>query len=367
MRRLLPLLLALAAACGPSAAELARVDYTPIPAGDWEISTPDAEGLDPLRVARLYWNAEDVETLYALLVVKNGRLVGEKYFHGGSLEGTSNLQSATKSVTSALVGIALEDGCIPDLDAHMMDFFPELDDRISDPRKRQITLRQMLQMRAGFPWEEDSRELFDLMYSGFRPRHLVDVPLIYDPGTDNRYSNLTSHLLGIVLARACDTDLLTFGQERLFSELGFTPAGWLPSWEDYYLGMSGLQITARDMAKLGLLYLDRGVFRGERLLPAQWVEDSFTIYSPDAWHIGIGGNVRHLGYGYQWWSVESGPFRYHMAWGHGGQQIVILDDMDLVVVVKADPLEGEHGGGPWGKEKANLNLVGDFIASLANR
>ena len=268
MRRLALALLVLAAACGPSADELADVDYAPSPTGGWEISTPEAEGLDPLRVAELYWKAERVETLYALLVVKNGKLVGEKYLHGGSADGTSNLQSATKSVLSALVGLAIQDGCLPGLDARMMDFFPELEGRIRDPRKRDITLRQMLQMRAGYPWEEPDRALFELMYSGFRPRHLVDVPLLYDPGTDHRYSNLTSHLLGIALARACDTDLLTFGQERLFTPLGVRVAGWLPSWEDYYLGMGGLQITARDMAKFGQLYLDRGVFEGERILPA---------------------------------------------------------------------------------------------------
>lgn len=367
MRRLTLVVMVFAAACGPSAAELAQVTYAPAPVGDWEISTPEAEGLDPLRMAELYWHAEGVETLYALLVVKNGKLVGEKYFNGGSLDGTSNLQSATKSVLSALVGLAIHDGCMPGLDTRMMDFFPELEDRIRDPRKRQITVRQMLQMRAGYPWEESDRQLFDLLYSGLRPRHLVDVPLEYDPGTDNRYSNLTSHLLGVALARACETDLLTFGQERLFSPMDVTIAGWLPSWEGYYLGLGGLQITARDMAKFGQLYLDRGVFKGERLLPEAWVEESFQIYSPNAWRIGIGDNVGNLGYGYQWWSVESGPYRYHMAWGHGGQQIVILDDANLVVVVKADPLEGDHGGGPWGKEKANLNLVGNFIASLANR
>lgn len=315
-------------------------------------------------MAELYWRAEHVETVYAVLVVKNGRLVAEKYFNEGSVAGTTDLQSATKSVLSALVGIGLQQGCIPGLDARMMDFFPELDSLVQDPRKRDITVRHMLQMRAGYPWEESAREFFDVMYSGFRPRHLVDLPLVYPPGVEMRYSNLTSHLLGIILARACGSDLLTFAQERLFGPLDATPADWLPSWEGYVRGMSGLLMSARDMAKFGQLYLDRGTWRGQRILPEQWVEDSFRTYSPNAWHIGIGRHVRDPAYGYCWWSVDAGPYRYHMAWGHGGQQIVVLDDLGLVVVVKADPLLGQHGGGPWRKEKENLNLVGDFIASL---
>jgi hypothetical protein len=94
------------------------------------------------------------------------------------------------------------------------------------------------------------------------------------------------------------------------------------------------------------------------------VEASLKTYSKDAWYFRIGKNVEDMGYGYQWWSVKAGDNHYNMAWGHGGQQIALLDEHNMVVVVKADPLHGQHGGGPWRKEKANLNLVGDFIASL---
>lgn len=352
--------------CGPSPEELAAVDYTPLSGDGWEVSTPEMEGLDPNLIAELYLNAADVETIKALLVVKNGKLIAEDYFHGGSVNNADRVQSVTKSYTSALVGLALEQGCLSSLDQKMMEFFPELVDRIRDPRKNQITIRQMLQMRAGYPWEESSTELFELLYHGFRPANLVDVPLARDPGSDFDYSNLTSHLVGVVAARACGTDLKSFAQEHLFEPLGVELADWIADWEGNYNGHADMYLNARDMAKFGLLYLNDGEYEGQQIIPADWVNDSLQIYSEDAWDHRVGKNWRDNGYGYQWWSIRAGDHRYNLAWGHGGQQIAVLDDLDLVVVVKADPLFGEHGDNPWKRERENLNLVADFVATLPN-
>ncbi|MFN2218583.1 MAG: serine hydrolase domain-containing protein [Anaerolineae bacterium] len=356
--------IALAGCGGPSAEELAAVDYTPLALGDWPVSTPEEQGLDPALVAELYYNAEQLETLYGLLVIKNGYLVAEEYFHGQSVGQLSSRASVTKSITSALVGIALEQGCLTSVDQKMMEFFPELVDQIQDPRKMQITIREMLQMRAGYPWEESSQELFDLMFRGFRSRNLVDVPLVRDPGTGFDYSNMTTHLLGIIVARACDTDLKSYAQEYLFSPLGGEVGYWLLGWEDYYIGFAEMEITARDMAKFGQLYLDGGQFEGNQIVPANWVRDSLQTYSEDAWYYRVGKNWKDSAYGYQWWSIRAGDHRYNLAWGHGGQQIALLDEQDLVVVATADPLYKQHGDRPWQLEKANLNLVADFIASL---
>ncbi len=205
--------------CGASNAELAAVDYRPLVRDDWQVSTPAEQGLDSMAVAELYYNAARLESLYGLLVIKNGYLVAEEYYHRGAVDQKANLQSVTKSYVSALVGIAREQGRISGLDEKMVAFFPELVDQIGDPRKQQITLEQMLQMRGGYPWEESSAELFDLLYTGFRPSTLLDVPLTCDPGTDFQYSNLTSHLLGIIVARACETDLKSYAQEHLLTPL----------------------------------------------------------------------------------------------------------------------------------------------------
>lgn len=350
--------------CGPSAAALEAVDYAPAPNEEWEISTPEEQGLDPEAVAELYYNAAQLETVYSVLVFKNGYLIAEGSFNEGSPDQKVNIHSVTKSITSGLVAIALEEGCLSSLDQKMMDFFPEFDERIKDPRKKQITIRQMLQMRAGYPWEESGRELFELLATGFRPSNLVDVPLARDPGSDFDYSNLTSHLLGLIVARACDTDLQSFAQEHLFTPLDVKPSFWQTDWEGHYLGYSDIHLSAYDLAKYGLMYLGDGQYEGKQIVPADWTHDSRQIYSENAWKIGVGRNWDDNGYGYQWWSIRAGDYRYSLAWGHGGQQIALIDDLDMVLVVTADPLHLQWGDEPWRLEKGNLNLVADFVASL---
>ena len=356
-------LFAMFAGCGPSENDLAAVDYTPEAGGDWAISSPEAQGLEPALVARLYYNAESVETVTSVLVVKDGYLIAEKYFHDGSATKQNRLQSVTKSFTSALAGIAIDQGYLS-IDQKMMGFFPELTDKITDPRKNEITVQQMLQMRAGYPWEESTGELFEMLYTGFRPSLLADVPLVFEPGTDMWYSNLTSHILGVVVARATGRDLMDYAKENLFGPLSIVPGEWITDWEGNYNGHADLFMTVRDMAKFGLLYLNGGEYNGDQILPSQWVQDSLQVYSQDAWEYPIGKNVADMGYGYQWWSAQAGGTRYSFAWGHGGQQIALVPEMNMVIVVTADPLVGEHGDSSWAREKQNLNLVGDFIAAL---
>jgi len=349
---------------GPSAAEFETVDYTPITRDEWPVSTPEEQGLDPELVAELYYTASQLETIYSLLVFKNGYLVAEDYFNGGAPDKQSKIQSVTKSITSALVGIAIEEGFIESVDQKMMDFFPELKSQITDSRKNEITIQQMLQMRAGYPWEESTPELMELLFSGFHNDTLVHVPLVRDPGSDSEYSNLTSHILGMIVARACGTDLKSFAIEHLFGPLGIEPGFWQQDWDGNYLGFADLDLSSTDLAKFGLLYLNEGKYNGKQIVPAKWVEESLQTYSKKTWKFRVGRNWGDNGYGYQWWSIKAGDYHYNMAWGHGGQQIILIDELDLMVVLLADALYAQHGDEPWKIEKANLNLVADFVASL---
>jgi CubicO group peptidase (beta-lactamase class C family) len=357
-------IISLLAACGPSPEDLQAVEYAPLPGDDWPVSTPTEQGLDPLQVAELYYNAAKLETIYGLLVVKNGCLVAERYFNEGSVGELSKRASVTKSYTSALVGIALERGYLSSLEQRMLDFFPDVADQITDPRKEQITVAQMLQMRAGYPWEETDAALWDTLWDGEYLTDIVNIPLTADPGARFQYSNLTAHWLGIIVARAAGTDLKSFGEEYLFSPLGVEVGDdWNQDLDGYYIGCGDIQFTARDMARFGLLYLNGGEYEENQIIPADWVQDSLQTYSQKAWD-NI-GRFTNIGYGYQWWSAAAGEHDVNFAWGHGGNLIVLVQGLDMVVVVTADPFYGKDAHwDSWKYEKANIELVANFISSL---
>jgi CubicO group peptidase (beta-lactamase class C family) len=356
----------------PATEELEAVDYTPLPGDDWKVSTPAEQGLDPMLVAELYLEATELSTLYGLLIVKNGHLIAEEYFNEGAVDQLSGRQSVTKSYTSALVGVALDQGYLSSVDQKMMDFFPELAGQIDDPRKEGITIRDLLQMRAGYPDEERTPPYFDTLFFSddwhWLP-HIFDFPLTSDPGTEFAYSNLTSHLLAVIAARAVNTDLKSYGQEFLFSAIDAEVGDWSSDADGYRFGCFEISFTARDMAKFGSLYLSDGEYQGNRVLSADWVRESLQRYSEGINRTGEtsskkGRYFRDIGYGYQWWSARVGEHHFDYAAGHGGNLIVLLDELDMIIVTTADPLYELPAEGGWPFEVAIINLVGKFIESL---
>ena len=322
---------------------------------------------------RLYCNAAELETLYGLLLIKNGFLIAERYYNEGSVDQLSGRQSVTKSVVSSLVGIALDQGHLSGVDQKMVEFFPEFAGQIGDSRKAQITIQHLLQMRGGYPDEERLPQYLDILYFSdnwhWLP-HINDFPLVSDPGTEFHYSNLTSHLLGVIVARACGSDLKSYAQEHLFSPMGAEVGDWTADADNYNLGCIEIHITARDMAKLGLLYLNGGEYEGNQVVPAEWVRDSLHRNSEGmnftGWISSRYGYFRDLGYGYQWWSARAGNHQFSYASGHGGSYIILLHDLDMIIVTTADPLYEFPAGSGWKYEKAINNVVGRFIASLPN-
>jgi CubicO group peptidase (beta-lactamase class C family) len=288
-------------------------------------------------------------------------LVAEDYFNDGSVDQKDRLQSVTKSFTSALVGIALEQGCLSNVDQKMLDFFPEIVDKITDPRKNQITVRNLLEMRAGYPREEDDQALWDGLLSGRYPPLIEDFPLVSEPGTRFHYSNLTSNWLGIIVDRSCGMNLKSYAEEHLFSPLDVMPGEWGQDAEGHNNGCGDLHLSARDAAKFGLLYLNDGIYEGNQVLPTDWVEDSLQTYSVNEAFVKRVGDFHDIGYGYQWWSANAGDYHVNFAWGHGGQLIVLVDELDMVIVTTSYPFWLEHNDESWKHEKAIITLVSEFI------
>ncbi|MCB2210043.1 beta-lactamase family protein [bacterium] len=331
---------------------------------DWEESTPEKQGLDPDLLARFYYDAAQLDTLYSVLVIKDGYLISEQYFNEGSVEQKALMQSVSKSYFSAFVPVAIEQGCIPGIDARLVDYFPEMADQITDPRKNQITVEDILQMRSGYPDEETDQAYMDALYWGLYPPLIEAFPLRCDPGTCFNYSNVSYSLLAILLSRACDTDLKVLAQENLFGPMDMELGTWTTDREGNYIGSGGMHTTARDAARFGQVFLDGGQYKGSQVVSSEWVEDSLTSYSENAKNYGMSLVFKDLGYGYGWWTARVGDRDFSFAWGHGGQYIVLLEDLDMVIVTTADPFIGEHSDDSWANEKAIINMIGRFIKTL---
>lgn len=360
-------------ACGPTRAQLEAIKYAPQQRGDWEISTPEREGLDPLRVAELVYDAEHLETIHGVLVVKNDRLVAERYFNGSNIDDAGDRMSTTKSFVSALAGIAVQRGCLR-VDQRMTEFFPEYAKDLSSTPKAAITVEHLLQMRAGYPWEGLESPYMEKIFLeknyNWAP-HVVDFPLTRATGKEFGYSNLTSHLLGIAIARGCETDLLTFARANLFAPMKAELPRWHKGTDGFHFGAFGIHVTARDMAKFGSVYLHQGRFRGVPVVPAAWVQASLRRYSEGINFTGwlsseLGDYFHDLGYGYQWWSASAGDQRFDFAWGHGGNLIVLHHGMKLIVVTSADPLYDYPESAGWKYEGAIIDVVGKYLASLSD-
>ena len=353
------------AGCGPSTEDLGKIDYAPLPINDWKISTPKEQGLDPMIVAELYYNAKKLETIYSLLIVKNGYLIAEGYFNDGSVKQKNILASVTKSYTSALVGIALEQRLLSNIDQKMLDFFPELASKISDPRKQKITLRNLIEMRAGYPWEKTHADLINGLFSGHHYPHLIEeFPLVSGPGNRFHYSNMTSNWIGLIIARSSGMSLKAYAEKNLFTRLGMKVGKWIQDAEGNNIGCGGLHLSARDAAKFGFLYLNNGKFNGNQIVPENWVKDSLQTYSVNEGPKKKVGHFHDIGYGYHWWSAKINNHRINFAWGHGGQLIVLLDHLNMAVVTAAYPYRKEYSRTQWKNEKAIFKTVSKFIKSL---
>lgn len=352
------------ASCNENPVVTNSIYYQPIDLNDgWLISTAEEQGVNEDVLVTAYRNAGNLDNIYSLLVIKNGYLIAEKYFNGATFLEQNGIASTTKSITSALTGIALREGFLNNIEQKMEEFFPEINFENLDPRKSNITIRHILQMRSGYPWEEFDGYLDEYLSTTYFIPFIEEFPLMYDPGTHFGYSMTTSHLMGIILARASESDLRSFYQTYLFDLLGITIGNWYTDSLGYYYSGGTMCLSPREMARFGQLYLDSGVYSGDQIVPSEWVEESLQTYSAHTYDTDIFVNIHQLGYGYYWWSGFSGTHQFNFAWGHGGQMIAIVSDIDLVVVVTARGSSG-FGAEVWQNEKSVMEIVGRLIGSL---
>ncbi len=292
-------------------------------------------GLEPTLLAQAYYRAAQLPRLRSLLVSHDGQLVAERYYHGARANTLANLKSASKSVLSALVGIALDRGHLMSVDQRIEEFFPEHLRSADDPRKRDITVEDLLTMRSGLQ-STSFRGYGAWVASGDWVRHVLSRPLEHAPGSVMSYSTGNTHLLSAILTRVNRMSTWQFAERFLASPLGMDLPRWLQDPQGIYFGGNEMQLTARQMLEFGHLYLNGGRANDRQVVPASWVRRSTIARTRSRWSGGA--------YGYGWWIRTIGARRLFYAWGYGGQFIFVVPELRLTVVAtsSADP-EGRSG------------------------
>jgi CubicO group peptidase (beta-lactamase class C family) len=267
--------------------------------------------------------AEDVG-IRAITLVRHGTVVLDVRVAPFSAGDLHDIFSCTKSVLSALVGIAIARGELPGIDTPVLDFFPDYDVAILDDHKRAMTLEHLLTMTSGLDTQDsylyEWAGLKEMRASSDWTQFVLDLPMAAAPGTRFEYSNGVSQLVAIILQRATGKTLEEYAREHLFGPIGITRFQWDGQGPVENLGFSGLRLDPLDMARLGYLYLRHGEWNGTQVVPAAWVE---TSTSP---HPAAGTLADN--YGYLWW-VDDDVF---MMQGSGGQFVYVMPDLDLVAV-----------------------------------
>ncbi len=303
----------------------------------------DSEMLGDLLTAiqtRLY----DIDSV---TVVRNGYLVFDVTFFPFQPDSKHRLFSATKSITAALVGIAIEQGYIESAQEPVLDLFPGRTAATLTAEKEAMTLENVLTMTTGLQCEDSDKFGFrgrdEMRQSPDWVQFMLDLPMAEEPGARFEYCNGASFLLSAVVQEATGTNALEFAEKHLFAPLGISDVVWPSNPQGITFGAAELRMRPHDMAKIGHLFLNEGLWDGEQVVSSAWVTASTRK------HISAEGD----GYGYQWWVDESGIY---YARGVAGQFIVVVPEEDMVVVFTSDMIANTHGP---------RNLVDEFIVPAA--
>jgi len=281
------------------------------------------------RLAQVAADAAELPRLRSLLVSWNGDLVLERYFRGTRAGTLANIKSASKSVMSALVGVALRLGILEDVSEPIAPHFPTELGAAADPRVRSITVEHLLTMQSGLE-STSSRNYGAWVLSPNWVRHALRRPFVADPGTRMEYSTGNSHVLSALLTRLTKQNTWQFAQQSLARPLGFSLARWPQDPQGIYFGGNDMLMTPRQMVRFGELYLDGGRVGDRMLFPEGWVERSFVPRGRSRW-----GDDREYGYG--WWIREVAGRPAYYAWGYGGQFIFVIPSTRMVIVTTSDP------------------------------
>ena len=295
------------------------------PTNGWKSSPPEEQGIEQsyliLMLEEIIRSGVDIDSI---TIIRNGYLVADIYMYPADKHKKHPIYSCTKSLTSTLIGIAVDKGYIESAEEHIVDFFPDRSVENMDDRKRSITLYDLLTMRSGLKTEDNifhgGKGLNEMRTTSEDwTQYVLDRPMEELPGTRFEYSNLVSFLLTSILQKQTGRDALSFAYEHLLGPLGIENIAWYKSPKGIYTGFAELSMTPHDMAKLGFLYLKNGRWENQQILSEEWVEIATKGHVPVS---------ETLQYGYQWWVADD----IYFAMGYQGQFLFVIPDKQLIVV-----------------------------------
>jgi CubicO group peptidase (beta-lactamase class C family) len=269
----------------------------------------------------------EIPNVHSLLISWRGDLLLERYSKGIQPARLANIKSASKSVMSALVGIAIDRGILPGVKQPIEPYFPDVLKAEKDAARKNITIENLLTMQSGLE-TTSNRNYGAWVLSPNWVRYALTRPLTNPPGTRMVYSTGNTHLLSAILTKATGKNTWQFAQEVFAKPLGFTLARWPQDPQGIYFGGNDMLMTPRQMLTFGQLYLNRGKSGGIQVVPAGWVEETFKVHAEST-------RERERYYGYGWWIRDLAGYRSHYAWGYGGQFIFVVPELELVVVLTA--------------------------------
>jgi len=330
-----------------------RVYHYQIPAVNEEfpVASLEAVELDEQRISQMtnLIQGEFYKRIDGLLILKNNQLVYESYFHGYTGKTLHNIYSSGKSITSILTGIALDKGLIQSVDVPVLGLLPEYaDHQNKDSRKSQITIKHLLNMTAGFAWQENTETR--MRASPDWVKFTLDLPLAANPGTQGNYATGGVVVLGRIIENQSGLNLAQFAEKYLFGPLGIKEYKWDLMPNGRISAGGSLYLRPRDMAKIGLLMLNKGLWNGKRIVSSEWVEMS-------------GENNLRLpgpfdGYGYLWWKQsflkDNMSLQTYFSSGNGGQDIFIIPAKNMVLVFTTGNVNTSLG-------LQNIYLMRDYI------
>lgn len=315
------------------------------PASPWPTSTPESQGMDSGQLLNMINSIEtQALNIHSILILRHGHVVLELYYPPFGPLDKHMLFSVTKSVTSGLIGIAIQEGKIKSIDQKVLDFFPDRQIANMDDWKKAITLRDLLNMTSGLTQADE-----DMFASADWVQFTLDQPMDAAPGTTFDYNSGNAMLLSAILQEVTEETALAYAEKHLFGPLGFNDFYWAADPTGATEGSLGLMLTTREMASFGYLYLHGGKWIGQQVVPAEWVRASGQSQVPSDWVCSPPGSCPENGYGYQWWQTKDGS----IAEGYGGEDIYVIPSKDLVVVYTS--------GVPLEQQSSVIELTDQFV------